>query len=136
MTDHDVGGDAPCWAHLFEGDERRAPVVADLGSVDLSGRSGAVWSLPHEGDLDANLVHLNAGDRIEQHVNGEVDVLIFVQAGTAELTIDGVGYALRPDTVALVPKTTERRIVAGAGGAIYVTVHRRRGPLGVTPRQS
>ena len=61
MTDQDVGGDAPCWAHRFEGNERMAPVVADLGSVDLSGGSGAVWSLPHDGDLDANLVHGESG---------------------------------------------------------------------------
>jgi hypothetical protein len=40
-----------------------APLVVDLGSIETRGGSGAVWSLPHGGDLDGNLVRLDADDR-------------------------------------------------------------------------
>lgn len=74
----DVGGDAPCWAHLFADatvhddavhDDAHAGaavaaasgIVVDLGATDTRGRDGVVWSLPHGGDLDANLVRLGGG---------------------------------------------------------------------------
>jgi hypothetical protein len=139
MSDvEDLGGDPPCWAHLFEGEAPPAcdgtrPVVADLGSVDLAGRGGAVWSLPHEGDLDANLVHLNGLESIGEHANREVDVFYVVQSGAAQLVIDGVPHALREDMVALVPRGARRWLTAGPAGVTYLSVHRRRGPLGISP---
>jgi mannose-6-phosphate isomerase-like protein (cupin superfamily) len=136
MSEEGCGGDPPCWAHLFEGDDAGggvAPVVADLGSVDLAGRGGAVWNLPHTGDLDANLVHLNPREVIDEHVNREVDVLYVVQSGSAELVIDGAPHALQADVVALVPTGARRRLTAGPTGVTYLTVHRRRGPLTIAP---
>jgi quercetin dioxygenase-like cupin family protein len=109
-------------------------VVDDLGSVDTTGRAGAVWSLPHGGDLDANLVHLHPGDVIDQHVNAEVDVAVFVLSGRAELTVDGVGRPLGPDTFALIPKGAARSVRAGAPGVTYLSIHRGRGPLDISTR--
>lgn len=133
----DLGGDPPCWAHLRDdGDDTVAlpegAVIADLRDVTLSG--GAVWSLPHGGDLDANLVRLEPGHRIEAHVNAEVDVLVFVQSGSGQIDIGDTRTDLTADHLVLVPKGVRRAIVAGPGGITYLSVHRRRSPLGIADR--
>jgi quercetin dioxygenase-like cupin family protein len=107
--------------------------VADLGSLSSAGGPGAVWSLPHGGDLDANLVRLRPGDTIDDHVNDEVDVLLFVQSGGGELIIDDTEYPLRSDVLALIPKGSRRRIAAGPKGVFYLSVHLRRGALTIAP---
>lgn len=137
-----AGGDPPCWAHLLDENgldrpmQDGGPVVVDLG-VARSGSGGAIWSLPHGGDLDANLVRLDPGTEIGSHVNNDVDVLVFVQSGTAELTVDEQTRQLAADHLALIPKGSQRSIVAGDAGSTYLSVHRRRSPLGIgrTERQ-
>ena len=106
-------------------------VVVDLDSAG-SGSGGAVWSLPHGGDLDANLIRLDAGAVIGEHVNREVDVLLIVRSGTGELTLDGSGQRLAADSLALIPRGASRAVAAGPEGITYLSVHRRRGPLGIT----
>ena len=93
----DQGGDPPCWAHLFAPDEAPGPVppvVVDLGGPGGGGTSGAAWSLPHGGDLDANLVRLGPGDGIASHDNYEVDVLVHVLDGSGEVVLDGTSRSL------------------------------------------
>ncbi len=108
-------------------------LVVDLGAAS-AGSGGAVWSLPHGGDLDANLVRLDPGAGIDAHVNNDLDVLVFVRSGTADLIVDGRTQRLSPDHLALIPKGSQRSIVAGAIGVTYLSVHRRRSPLGITRR--
>lgn len=108
-----------------------AAVVVDLDSADTSGPAGVVWSLPHSGDLDANLVHLDPGGVIPEHANQEVDVLLSVVSGRGTLLLGGVEHALRGYVVALVPKGANREIRAGSTGLTYLSIHRRRGPLGI-----
>lgn len=141
----DVGGDAPCWAHLLDGDEPsdpfgrepRSATIVDLGATDTRGR-GAVWSLPHGGDLDANLVHLDPGDAIDAHVNAEVDVALLVIAGSGTITIEGHAATIGRDSFAVVPKGTCREVRASTGGITYLSIHRSRGglTLGATRRGS
>jgi quercetin dioxygenase-like cupin family protein len=133
-SDASVGGDPPCWAHLFEDGPAlpEAAVIADLGDVALSG--GAVWSLPHGGDLDANLVRLEPGHRIEAHVNTEVDVLVFVQSGTGRIDLGDTRTDLTADHLVLVPRGVRRSIAAGPSGITYLSVHRRRGLLAMADR--
>jgi len=50
-------------------------ITVNLAGIDVGGADGAVWSLPHDGDLDANLVKLGPGGRIDEHRNDEVDVV-------------------------------------------------------------
>lgn len=109
----------------------RRVVTAALGGLAADGRPGVVWSLPHDGDLDANLVALEPGDSIGEHVNGEVDVLVVLRHGTIELTVDGETHHLAADTVALVPRGASRAIAAGPTGATYLSIHRRRAGLGL-----
>lgn len=126
----DLGGDAPCWAHLVDGESsgELGALVVDLGAApSLSG--GAIWSLPHGGDLDANLVRLKPRSEIGAHVNDEVDVLIIVQAGSGELVVNNQRQHLGPDHLALIPQGSQRLIAAGSEGITYLSIHRRRGPL-------
>jgi quercetin dioxygenase-like cupin family protein len=104
------------------------PLVVDL-NTETVGSSGAVWSLPHGGDLDANLVSFDAKQGVDEHVNDDVDVLMVVLSGGGELRIGSVVSSLGPNHVALIPKGFARSITAGSAGISYMSVHRQRGPL-------
>ena len=107
------------------------PLVVDIGSTSLAD-GGAIWSLPHGGDLDANLVRLAPDARIGRHVNDELDVLLVVQSGAGEIEVDGERRQLAADHLALIPKGSERMIEAGESGFTYLSIHQRRGPLTIS----
>lgn len=109
--------------------------VVDLGAMPTAGLDGAVWSLPHGGDLDANLVRLGPGGSVGEHINADVDVLLFVLCGSAELDIEGTPHDLHDDVGALVPRGLRRGITAGDRGVTYLTVHRRRDGLDIGRRE-
>ena len=101
-----------------------APV--DLASLAASGgHPGARWRLDGE-DLQANLVWLDRGDRIEPHRNDELEVLVVVVSGRGELTLDDQVHPLAPLIVAQLPKGLVRAIKAVDGPLAYLSVHRRR----------
>ena len=114
--------------------ETNEPVIVDLGEADTGWRAGSIWSLPHDGDLDANLVRLQPGDAIDEHVNDEVDVLVFVLAGDGALAVDDETHDLRGDVLARIPRGATRAISAGPQGVTYLSIHRSRGPLTISPR--
>ena len=121
MTDGSCGG-------------QPALVVVDLGATDTSGHDGVVWSLPHGGDLDVNLVHLAADGVIGAHVNNEVDVAMSVMTGSGALVVDGVRHDLSVGVLASIPKGVQREIRASSDGITYLSIHRRRGPLAIGVR--
>ena len=134
VPDHELGGDPACWAHLFDDDpEEMTGAVVDLSSVE--GAGGAVWSLPHGGDLDANFVRLEPGGAIGEHV-GDVDVLIVVREGDGELTVDGIVRMLTGSSLVLIPKGSARSLRAGERGIGYLSVHRGREPMTIRARLS
>lgn len=95
---------------------------------------GVHWTLDPPGELNVNLVHLDAGHAIGEHVNDAVDVVIVVLAGAGRLTTDGRSTALTPQVVAHVPRASRRSLRAADGeGLDYLSIHRRRGPLGIRP---
>lgn len=98
--------------------------------VDLSRAEGhgPVWGMASE-DLNATLLSWGPGDGVADHVNAERDVLIVITEGFGFATIDGQEHPLHPHHALLIRKHAHRRIVAGAGGLRYLSVHRRRGPL-------
>jgi mannose-6-phosphate isomerase-like protein (cupin superfamily) len=118
---------------LDRGSGPRGVVVVDVGSIDHQGAHGPIWHLPHGGDLDANVVHLRPHDVIGEHVNQEVDVLIHVLEGEAQITVNGAAHPLYAGHLVLVPVGTRRQVTSGASGVTYLTVHRRRSALGITP---
>jgi quercetin dioxygenase-like cupin family protein len=109
---------------------RDAVPLVDLASLAAGGdHPGALWRLDGE-DLQANLVRLGPGDRIEPHQNNEVDVLMVVVSGRGELTLDGQIHQLAPMALVHLPKGTVRAVVAVDGQLTYLSVHRRR-PTGL-----
>jgi quercetin dioxygenase-like cupin family protein len=106
-------------------------ITVNLAGIDVSGADGAVWSLPHDGDLDANLVKLAPGGRIPEHRNDEVDVVILVVSGSGHLVVDGKAVVVRPHHLARIPKGVRRSVEAGPAGVVYLTVHRARAGLRV-----
>ena len=105
---------------------RDAVPPVDLATLAADGtRRGTLWRLDGE-DLQANLVWLGRGDRIEPHRNDEVDVLVVVVSGRGELILDGQVHPLAPMVLAHLPKGTVRAVVAVDGPLAYLSVHRRR----------
>jgi quercetin dioxygenase-like cupin family protein len=97
----------------------------DLASLAAGGNHpGARWRLDGE-DLQANLIRLDRGDRIQPHRNDEVEVLVVVVSGRGELTLDGQVHQLAPMVIAHLPKGTVRAIAAVDGPLAYLSVHRR-----------
>jgi quercetin dioxygenase-like cupin family protein len=111
--------------------------MTDLSTVLRSAEGDGVhWTLETPSELNVNLVHLDPGHAIGEHVNAEVDVVIVVLAGRGQLTVDGHGTELAPHVVACVPKRSCRGVRAAEGeGLDYLSIHRRRGPLGIGPAQ-
>ena len=107
--------------------------AADLGArLPLAG-DGVHWTLDDSTDLNANLVHLDPGHAVGEHVNGAVDVLVVGLAGDGEVAVDDAVHALRAHVVVHVPRGARRTIRAGDAGLTYLTVHRRRGGLEIGP---
>jgi mannose-6-phosphate isomerase-like protein (cupin superfamily) len=106
--------------------------VADVEIVDLTALDGRgpAWGAASE-DLNATLLVWRAGDGQPEHVNAERDVAVVALAGSGTLTVDGTEHPLRAGALAIVPRGATRSIVAGQNGLRCLTVHRRRGGLGV-----
>lgn len=112
-------------------DRDAARLVVEPDVDDAHGVGGVVWKLPHQGDLDGNLVRLAAGRSVDAHVNDEVDVLLVVRRGDGEMTVDGERHELGERAIALIPRGARRSIVAGPDGISYLSVHRHRGPMSI-----
>ena len=98
---------------------------------------GVHWTLEEPGDLNVNLVHLDAGHIVGEHTNDEVAVVIVVLAGRGRLTIDGHGTDLTTHVVANVPRMSRRSVrAADDEGLDYLSIHRSRSPLGVRSGRS
>jgi quercetin dioxygenase-like cupin family protein len=128
-----AGGEAPCRAG-----EISDQTLVDLDDVECVGSAssgdGVVWSLPHGGDLDANLVRIGPGGGVGAHVNDEVDVLIVVRGGTGEVTIGELRHPVRAGVAMSIVKGVRRSLAAGPDGLEYLSIHRRRGPLDIGRR--
>ncbi|MCC6313329.1 MAG: hypothetical protein IT337_04910 [Thermomicrobiales bacterium] len=135
----DLGGDPPCWAHLFEEelgmgggnadstDNAIEPV--DLAVLAASQRGqGAVWSQTTE-DLNINLLAFNAGKGVDAHINTEVDVLLVGVMGGGTVVIDGHETTLREGEALIVPKGAQRSTKAGIGRFAYLSIHKARAGL-------
>ena len=82
------------------------------------------WSVQNQ--LQANLVGLEPDAAVDEHTEGELDVLLVVVAGNGTLHADGRDQAVGAPAVVVLPAGTTRSIVAGPGGLSYVTAHLRR----------
>jgi quercetin dioxygenase-like cupin family protein len=85
-------------------------------------------------DLNATLIAWPAGFQVAAHVNDERDVLVVVLDGSAAVTLDGVEHEVAEHELVLLPRGSERALVAGPAGARYLSIHLRREPLLPTRR--
>ena len=106
------------------------PSPVDLTAV--RGDGGVVWSVAPDG-VNANLVVLSPDQAIAAHRNDELDVLLVIVEGAATVTVDGVAHELQAAAALLVPRGAIRSVAPSRSGVRYLTIHRRRGGLGVTP---
>jgi quercetin dioxygenase-like cupin family protein len=113
---------------------RPAPAVAHLGEVAGAG-NGVQWTLPAPSQLNVNLVHLDPGASIADHVAHDVDVVVLVLAGTGVLEGIDLHVELAEHMLIHLPAGTSRALRAGPAGLGYVTVHRRRGPMQIGERE-
>ena len=106
--------------------------TGEVVDLNAGAGSGPLWGMASH-DLNATLLAWPAGHAVAEHVNSELDVLVVVLDGTATITIDDAGHALRAPATILIPRGTRRAIRAGDDGTRYLSVHRRRGPLQIAP---
>jgi quercetin dioxygenase-like cupin family protein len=66
-------------------------------------------------------------------VNHERDVLIAVLAGSAEVAFADRRDTLRSGDALVIPRGEPRQITAGGDGVRYLSAHRRRPPLQISP---
>ncbi|MFH9980181.1 cupin domain-containing protein [Streptomyces sp. NPDC017179] len=97
---------------------------------------GVLWKLDESGrQLDANVVRLAPGTRVAPHRERDLDVLLFVVAGSGVL---GAGTGDEPRQLAegatvWLPHGSTRSLTAGPDGLAYLTVHRRRPGMRIRP---
>lgn len=112
-------------------------VVADTTSLFDSSSpdaAGSIWQLePGARDLDSNIIALPPYGEIAQHAGPDLDVLIFVLAGSGELHTELTTISLEPGALLWLPRKAQRRFTAGPDGLRYLTVHQRKPTLNITP---
>lgn len=107
--------------------------VVDLIALAGAGSgSGVLWSHRTD-DLNVNLLAIESGAIIAEHVNPEVDVLLVGIDGEGVLLIDGEPHAVRAGQATIIPRNTRRSIRGDRGRFTYLTCHRRR--AGLWPRE-
>lgn len=111
--------------------------ATDLAARAAEGRGlGVVWTQEGSEDLNANLVRFEAGEGVGIHANSEVDVLFVGIAGSGTVAVEGETFDLTPGRLVFVPKGALRaaRSDPDGGEFVYLTVHRRRGPMRLSAR--
>lgn len=108
-------------------------MVADLIALPQDGHGRPAWK--HEtGDLNLNLIVLDAGSAMSEHRNAEVDVLLIGVTGEGVVVVEGQEHELAPSRVVVIPKGTTRSIRCDSGRCAYPSCHRRRAGLWPLPR--
>jgi quercetin dioxygenase-like cupin family protein len=105
------------------------PTAVDLAALAAGASSrGPSWTCQSD-DLNVNLMVLDGGAAIAEHVNAEVDVLLVGIAGAGTVAVDGRAVALGVGQALLVPRGARRALRADEGRFAYLTCHRRRAGL-------
>jgi quercetin dioxygenase-like cupin family protein len=114
-----------------------ARVLVDVHELvgDSPVPSGARWTLAEPGrQLDANLIHLPAGQRVETHTEADLDVVLVVVAGGGTVGTPNGEQTLADGNIGWLPRGSTRNITAGDSGLSYLTIHRRRPGLQISKR--
>ncbi|WP_258054981.1 cupin domain-containing protein [Streptomyces sp. Ru71] len=113
------------------GHRRQPPVprsLCDVRALAVPGAApGVTWKLAESGrQLDANVVHLPPGERVDTHVEPDLDVLLLVVAGEGTVSSGGTEERVGEGTLVWLPRGSSRSLAAGSDGLHYLTVHQRR----------
>lgn len=121
--------DRPPAADADQALQAQARLLCDVDALAAlpSAPAGALWKLAEPGrQLDANVVHMPAHQRVETHTEPHLDVLLLVVAGYGSLDAGDGTVRLTAGALCWLPHGSTRRITAGGQGLTYLTVHRRR----------
>lgn len=113
-------------------DRKRLADLADK-AAGAGDRCGVVWTLEESSDLNANLVRFGAGRGVGEHVNDEVEVVFVGVSGSGIVMVDGEEHALSAGKLVFVARGVRRSTLGVSENFSYLSVHRRRGPLGIGP---
>ncbi|ACQ78278.1 Cupin 2 conserved barrel domain protein [Beutenbergia cavernae DSM 12333] len=95
---------------------------------------GAVWALDvPDRDLDANVIRIPPGERIEEFAGPDLDILWVVLDGEAHLTSGTTVVEMLPGAIVWLPSGSRRGVVPGPDGVRYLTVHLRKEPTVLRP---
>lgn len=121
------------------GDDAPLPrILCDTAALAALGdaSAGALWRLAESGrQLDANVVRLPPGHRVDTHREPDLDVLLLVLAGHGTLTAPDGPHPLPAGSLTWLPHGSTRSLAAGAEGLTYLTVHRRRPGMTIRSRR-
>lgn len=135
INDEHLGGDPPCWAHLFGedcGDQSGGAV--DLLAITLAATTrGPAWTTQSD-DFNINLLVFAAEEGVAEHINTELDILIVGVAGEGLVTVNGEPHVLRAGHLIIAPKGSVRSTRAISERFAYLSCRRRR--PGLTPTLS
>ena len=90
------------------------------------------WSYQGE-ELNANLIHLAAGEGVAEHRNDEVEVLLVGVDGEGIVEINERRHVLQTGYALFIPRGARRSIRAGGGHVAYLSCRRRRVGLSPSP---
>lgn len=108
------------------------PVILDAPRIAAETANRLAATLTSH-DLNINLLVLDVGEAIEDHVNNEVDVLIVAVAGQGEIAVEGEPYPLTAGQALVIARGSRRAIRPIAGRFAYLTCHRHRAGLWPKP---
>ncbi|HEY7010804.1 MAG TPA: DUF2249 domain-containing protein [Jatrophihabitantaceae bacterium] len=107
-------------------------VPAVLAGDAAADAAGAVWNLPvADRQLDANVIRLTPGGGVDEHVGPDLDVLMYVLAGSGQLATQRAPVQIAAGSLIWLPRRSRRAIHAGPDGLAYLTVHPRRPALSI-----
>lgn len=105
-----------------------------LGGAAPDDPNRVAWSLPvGERQLDSNVIRLAGGDRIDTHDGPDLDVLMLVLDGAGQVETQTGAVPVGAGSLVWLPRRSRRAIAAGDRGLAYLTVHRRRPSLQISP---
>ncbi|MFD7441344.1 cupin domain-containing protein [Streptomyces sp. NPDC059909] len=106
--------------------------LAELSIGVSEERGGALWRLAESTrQLDANVVRLPADAGVAEHIEPDLDVLLYVTGGGGVLHVDGEPQSIAAGSVVWLPHGSRRALRAGPEGLVQLSVHRRRPGLAI-----
>ncbi|MGW2558973.1 cupin domain-containing protein [Streptomyces sp. NPDC001514] len=101
--------------------------LAELSNGVAEEQGGALWRLAESArQLDANVVRLPPDARVAEHIEPDLDVLLYVTGGGGVLHVDGAQQSIAAGSVVWLPRGSRRALRAGPEGLVQLSVHRRR----------